>query len=606
MKPLPKAYSYIRFSTPEQMKGTSLQRQLEASRKYAAERGFELDETMKDLGVSAYYGKQRRTLDQFLNFVKEGRVKQGSMLIVESFDRLSRENVLDADELFKKIIRAGIILVTLQDRMEYSKANIEKNWTQLIISIAMMARAHEENKIKGERIRDAHISNREKAVKGERTYRPSHIPAWLRETENGYEVIPERADVIRRIFHMRLHENKGAMQIAHELNEDKTILWKPQSPRSKSGKLPPAVWREQYVHKILYETKLVLGELAFGKYVRVKSKDGEREISKRIPEGQTVKQYPAIVDQDTYFSVQAIRKRATDIAGFGGGKKGNFNNVFIYVARCGFCDAPLRYVNNGNHGGIRLQCNTVLSHTVDTSTGKSLCTAGSIPYYEFMDTFFDRFAEVDINKLLPDMDAITARKKEIDKAIDSNKGQIQDLEVQIEGLLDIQADKNTSHGNRLLYDKRIATYRDKIVKLQESNIKLSDEYKTLKNPSRVIQESRDRINGIRQFLADRDHRQAMNGELQNLFEWIKVFPIQPKQERITRLQAEYDAAEAKINPNDPPPVYTPLGYLKGKLTRELDPYYEHDFSSKSIDTIEAQFKGGRFRLLRLRNADANL
>jgi len=31
-----KAYSYIRFSTPEQLKGDSLRRQLESSRKYAA------------------------------------------------------------------------------------------------------------------------------------------------------------------------------------------------------------------------------------------------------------------------------------------------------------------------------------------------------------------------------------------------------------------------------------------------------------------------------------------------------------------------------------------------------------------------------------------
>ena len=54
----PKAYSYIRFSTPEQAKGTSYERQLEAAQAFAGERGLELAEaTYEDLGVSAYRNK---------------------------------------------------------------------------------------------------------------------------------------------------------------------------------------------------------------------------------------------------------------------------------------------------------------------------------------------------------------------------------------------------------------------------------------------------------------------------------------------------------------------------------------------------------------------
>jgi hypothetical protein len=51
----PRAYSYIRFSTPEQAKGDSLQRQTDAARAWAARHGLELDEelTFRDEGVSA-------------------------------------------------------------------------------------------------------------------------------------------------------------------------------------------------------------------------------------------------------------------------------------------------------------------------------------------------------------------------------------------------------------------------------------------------------------------------------------------------------------------------------------------------------------------------
>jgi DNA invertase Pin-like site-specific DNA recombinase len=48
-----RAYSYIRFSTPEQAKGSSLERQLEASMKYAEAHGLLLDDKLvyRDLGL---------------------------------------------------------------------------------------------------------------------------------------------------------------------------------------------------------------------------------------------------------------------------------------------------------------------------------------------------------------------------------------------------------------------------------------------------------------------------------------------------------------------------------------------------------------------------
>jgi Resolvase, N terminal domain len=53
------AYSYIRFSSPQQMQGDSLRRQTEASEEYAAAHGLRLDYSLnlRDLGVSAYRGR---------------------------------------------------------------------------------------------------------------------------------------------------------------------------------------------------------------------------------------------------------------------------------------------------------------------------------------------------------------------------------------------------------------------------------------------------------------------------------------------------------------------------------------------------------------------
>src|SRR5689334_6886495 len=121
-----KAFSYLRFSRPEQMKGDSLRRQLEASAKYADEHGLELDESLQDRGVSAYRGKNRTegALARFLDRVRSGDVKRGSVLLVESLDRLSREQVMSALSLFLDIVRAGITIVTLADNQTYSEERL--------------------------------------------------------------------------------------------------------------------------------------------------------------------------------------------------------------------------------------------------------------------------------------------------------------------------------------------------------------------------------------------------------------------------------------------------------------------------------------------------
>ena len=146
----PQAYSYLRMSTDTQLRGDSRRRQLEASRAYAAANDLELVEgaELEDIGVSAFRGANVRdgALGQFLRAVKEGVVKPGSFLIVESLDRLSREQVLTAQSLFLSIIQAGINLVTLTDNRVYRAGETEL--ADLIVSLVIMSRAHEESQTK--------------------------------------------------------------------------------------------------------------------------------------------------------------------------------------------------------------------------------------------------------------------------------------------------------------------------------------------------------------------------------------------------------------------------------------------------------------------------
>src|SRR5262245_17290487 len=117
----PLAYSYLRFSSPQQAAGDSIRRQTQATRDWCDRNKVPLDEslTLRDEGVSAFRGKHRENPDvhglaTFLAAVKTGRVPRGSFLVVENLDRLSRESIVPAVNLFTGILLAGIKVVQLQ------------------------------------------------------------------------------------------------------------------------------------------------------------------------------------------------------------------------------------------------------------------------------------------------------------------------------------------------------------------------------------------------------------------------------------------------------------------------------------------------------------
>ena len=56
------AFSYLRFSTPEQGAGDSRRRQMAMAEKYAADHHLTLDQSLsfRDIGVSAFRGKNAK------------------------------------------------------------------------------------------------------------------------------------------------------------------------------------------------------------------------------------------------------------------------------------------------------------------------------------------------------------------------------------------------------------------------------------------------------------------------------------------------------------------------------------------------------------------
>lgn len=150
----PKLYSYVRFSSAKQREGNSLERQMDTAQKIATRYELELDTTtFHDLGMSAFKGKNadKGRLSEFIKQIGE-KIPIGSWLVVENLDRISREDAWSALDLFKSILSKGIIIVTGMDEKVYKYADVKNNPTDLIISLLMFTRAHDESLTKKNRV----------------------------------------------------------------------------------------------------------------------------------------------------------------------------------------------------------------------------------------------------------------------------------------------------------------------------------------------------------------------------------------------------------------------------------------------------------------------
>jgi DNA invertase Pin-like site-specific DNA recombinase len=333
------AYSYIRFSTPEQSKGDSQRRQLERSREYAAAHSLPLDDTLtfKDLGRSAYRGKHAQDggLSLFLTAIDEGRVEPGSFLLIENLDRLSRQPPVDALNLLQSIVEKGVTVVTLVDQRRYTKESLRNDASTLLVSIIVMFRAHEESKLKGERVRAAWQRKKQNDAREGKPI-TAMTPAWLRVVDGRFEVIEENAAAVRRVFDLATNEGLGQRAITTRLKQEGV----PAIGRK-------GVWSETSVRRILTNPAVI------GQY-QPKSHDADNPLN-RTDEGELIENYyPVVVSPAQYYDAQRLRDKALIPRGPRGDGVGT---IFTGITYCGNCGASMRRKGASKYDKMnRLRC----------------------------------------------------------------------------------------------------------------------------------------------------------------------------------------------------------------------------------------------------------
>jgi hypothetical protein len=463
------------------------------------------------------------------------------------------------------LLKEGIKIVTLQDNREYDKDSIDKNPTELLISIVLMSAAHDESLKKSIRIREARKNKRDKLQKKEINIFSRKCPLWVKLSEDKTKFVPiqKASKAIKLIFKKRL-EGKGSQRITTELNGDPSV-WRPEpNKRNKKGG-----WQKSYINKIL-RNRNVIGEFQLHelKTIKVKANGEEYEKTQRVAVGDPIKNYyPKVIDDGLFFKVQEIIKQNSKKPGYGGGggNKDKGSNLFSRIVYCGICGSKMQYLNKGKNNWQYLMCNskrqknkvpisivyaqkhsdakmaTNFKHNkINESEDKEVemvCPAKTVRYDEFERIIFENLNELDINDLLPNEDETTKIKKEKGNELAKNRHELEELKSQRDYLVKLLI-SNRDNETLERFDIENEKIKTKVAELEEENKNLIQDIEDLNKQRDNLQKQNESIKEFRLFLdSPKDEQERINRrfqlrqEIQNMIEWIEIYTLKDENEK---------------------------------------------------------------------------
>lgn len=310
-----KAIIYARFSSAEQSKGFSLERQQTLGREYALKNKWTVEASLADEGRSAFHGANRIEGSSLHQFELEARngLHTGKVLVVENINRLSRQGAKAAAQLIWALNSQGVDVATYHDKVTYN-AGSSGDMMELFGLIVKAQLAHEESLAKS-RLSTASWNKKYKLIaENDRTVPINRLPGWLDQTPDGYELNQHRAAVLNEIYDLYV-SGVGIYRIVSILNDRKEPTWSGCNDRNGG-------WFLAYVHRLLTH-RGVLGE-----YVTLK--------------GETVSPdyFPQAITTDKFLRAQAIRtgKQKT-----GGRDHNKASNLLSGMVVCSVCEGKAGY-----------------------------------------------------------------------------------------------------------------------------------------------------------------------------------------------------------------------------------------------------------------------
>lgn len=357
-----------------------------------------------DRGKSAYKGKHLQEggeLKRFYDLVKAKVIPEGSTLLVESLDRLSRQGMWEGFDSLRELTKEGITVITLEDGQPFKG---ELGLAATLMALMRSDANHAQSEFKANRIRESYPKRYREAREGKRV--KVLLPSWLKWVayDRPYAIKEAEAKVVQSIFE-KAAKGYSYSQIARELNEAGTKPFR--SGRKKTDRQGDPIWMTRSV------LALVKSRSPLGEY---QPNDGGAPIPDY---------FPAVVTLDIFNAAQGRRaERKRD----GVTRVSKHHNVWGKVGICATCKRLMHMHQKGRNNEHYLVC-----------SGKTagLCDALNIPAKGAEPAFLEVLLNVvkadqflsdqsnersEILALEGQIDAAEMRRQQLARALDDDEG----------------------------------------------------------------------------------------------------------------------------------------------------------------------------------------
>ncbi|EFY5496287.1 recombinase family protein [Shigella sonnei] len=211
--------TYLRFSSAIQgAEGAdSTRRQNDLFKQWLKKNGdAQIVASFSDEGLSGYKGKHLTgQFGDMLARIEAGEFPEGTILLVESIDRIGRLEHLETEALMNRILGNGIEIHTLQDGLIYTKDALADDLGISIIQRVKAYIAHQKSKQKSFRVSQKWGQRAKLALAGEQRL-TKMVPGWIDpETFK----LNEHAETVRLIFKLLL-DGESLHNIARHLQSN--------------------------------------------------------------------------------------------------------------------------------------------------------------------------------------------------------------------------------------------------------------------------------------------------------------------------------------------------------------------------------------------------
>ena len=267
-------YARVSDKSQDEEDKTSLSEQIGDMEAYCESKGLTITARYQEVGRG--WSKKRPEFQRMLADARKGRF---DTIVCWKSDRLSR-GMYPAAALME-------IVEAHQIRLEAVMDAIDMKTFGLMAAIA---------KIELDNFRERSTMGRRGTAKQGRAP-TGRLPYGYRIGDDGRpEVIEEQAEVVRRIFHMYVHERMGSPSIAVRLTDE--------GVPTQNGKL---WWRQSRVHHILGNPTYT-GSWVYGKYRHMSTEDGMKVYDQ--PKDTWIEiPLPQIIDDKTWELAQKLKKQ---------------------------------------------------------------------------------------------------------------------------------------------------------------------------------------------------------------------------------------------------------------------------------------------------------